>query len=51
MIKIGNGIDSFVELSYLIEGLDSSILKTHLTSINEQTHVLDITNTNVKIIR
>ena len=50
MIKIGNGIDSFVGLSYLIEGLDSSILKIHLTSINEKTHVLDITNTNVKII-
>ncbi len=50
MIKIGNGIDSFVGLSYLIEGLDSSILKIHLTSINERTHTLDITNTNVNII-
>lgn len=50
MIKIGNGVDPFVGLSYLVEGLDSSILKIHLTSINEQTHVLDITNTNVEII-
>ena len=50
MIKIGNGIDSFVGLRYLIEGLDSSILKIHLTSINERTHTLDITNTNVNII-
>lgn len=50
MIKIGNGVDPFSNLSYLIEGLDSSVLKIHLTSINEQTHVLDITNTNVEII-